>query len=136
MQRTQKLENYPNSESYLAIARHIMAESELKKSFLNNDLSSGPAWNILLDLFAEQLSCRKVTVSSACIASGVPYTTALRCISRLEDTAYVWRTSDRKDKRLVYVQLTDAAFTLMNKYIEAVARNRQNGLNFSGQRLF
>ncbi len=54
-----------------------------ERMFGNPDLFADPAWDILIDLFIASEEGRKISVSSACIASAVPTTTALRWIKIL-----------------------------------------------------
>jgi len=48
------------------------------KIFQSEELFGEPAWDILLDLFIAAKERRRVSVTSACIGSAVPSTTALR----------------------------------------------------------
>jgi len=73
-------------------------------------LFSDPAWEILLEGFANRLEHRRVSISSMCIASRSPSTTALRYIQILEDRGFLARYPDRFDGRRVYISLTDDAF--------------------------
>src|SRR5690606_24209072 len=57
----------------------------LRDEFLPGDLFADPAWDMLLDLFAARLEQERVSVSSLCIASAVPPTTALRWIRTLTE---------------------------------------------------
>jgi DNA-binding MarR family transcriptional regulator len=65
-----------------------------------------PAWDILLDLFLSEERSKLISISSACIASGVPSTTALRWIKVLEDRGLVFRQPDATDSRRTYLRLT------------------------------
>jgi DNA-binding MarR family transcriptional regulator len=85
-----------------------------RNEMIGAPLFRDPAWDMLLELFAAHESGRKVTVSSLCYASGVPPTTALRQLQRLEKHGLVTRHGDRKDNRRWYVDPT-------GKAVEAVA---------------
>lgn len=63
-------------------------------------------WNMLLDLYISGYREKRISVSSLCIASGLPPTTALRHIVLLEAKGLVERTSDRFDLRRRNVALT------------------------------
>ncbi|MEI9850095.1 MAG: winged helix DNA-binding protein [Sphingomonas sp.] len=63
----------------------------------------------MLDLFAAGLEGKIVSISSACIASAVPPTTALRWLNKLEEMGMVQRTDDAEDARRAYVQITPTA---------------------------
>jgi DNA-binding MarR family transcriptional regulator len=69
-------------------------------------LFSDPAWDILLDILANEGRLNRVAVSSACIASCVPATTALRWLSTLEDHGLIERQPDPADARRTFISLT------------------------------
>jgi DNA-binding MarR family transcriptional regulator len=74
-----------------------------------------PAWDILLDLFlAREKGLRPVSVTSLCIASAVPSTTALRWIGVMVQEGLLVRDSDPLDRRRVFIRLTDAAWQKMH----------------------
>jgi DNA-binding MarR family transcriptional regulator len=68
---------------------------------------------------AARLEHRQVSVSSLCIAAGVPATTALRWINVLEKAGMLQRTADARDKRRMFVELTDSAADRFYAYISA-----------------
>jgi DNA-binding MarR family transcriptional regulator len=84
------------------------------------DLFQDPAWDILLDLYAADLEGRPVSVSSACIASMVPASTALRWIKVLENRGLVTRGHDEGDARRRYVFLTQKSRAAIESFLEAV----------------
>ena len=47
-----------------------------------------PTWDILLDLYLAAAKGRPVSVSSACIGSGAPQTTAIRHLAELTELYY------------------------------------------------
>lgn len=98
----------PGEVEAVAAARRVLFERRRRKQFLPAELFGEPAWDILLDLFASRLESKDISVSSACIASGVPPTTALRWLARLEILGLVERVQDAQDKRRVHVRLTSA----------------------------
>lgn len=69
------------------------------KIFQADDLFGEPAWDILLDLFIAAKERRSVSVTSACIGSAVPSTTALRWITILEKHGLLVREADPGDAR-------------------------------------
>ena len=64
----------------------------------------------------------RVSVTSLCIASGVPPTTALRWISQLTDAGLFRRVEDDTDRRRAFIQLSDKAADAMARYFDEVAR--------------
>jgi DNA-binding MarR family transcriptional regulator len=89
-----------------------------RNELIGAPLFRDPAWDMLLELFVAQENGRKVTVSSLCYASGVPPTTALRQIARMEEHGLVDRYGDHSDLRRSYVRLTDCATARMSKVAE------------------
>lgn len=74
---------------------------------------------MLLDLTAARLEGRQVSVSSLCIASAVPPTTALRWIKSLTEKKIFVRIADPRDGRRVFIQLSDMAMDAMIPYLAA-----------------
>ena len=75
-----------------------LLRNEAKRRKLGGGLLFGdPAWDMLLDLLLAKLEGRTVSVSSACIASGAPTTTALRLINRLIEENVLYRVQDERD---------------------------------------
>lgn len=81
------------------------------------DLFGEPSWDILLDLFIAQGRERPVSVSSACIASSTPQSTALRYVGLLERVGLIRRARDPQDGRRQYLELTDVGFSNMHAYL-------------------
>lgn len=90
----------------LDFARRIVSRRRLRAHFLPGEIFGEPAWDMLLDLFVAFYENKPISVSSACIASGAPATTALRWLARLELLGLVKRTSDHKDRRRIHVAIT------------------------------
>lgn len=92
------------------------------KIFQSDELFGEPAWDILLDLFIAAKERRRVSVTSACIGSAVPSTTALRWISILERQGLLTREADPGDARRVYVRLSPRGYEAMLEYFSASSR--------------
>lgn len=99
-----------------------------RQRHLPGDLLGEPAWDMLLDLFIAVLQRRRISVSSACMASGVPSTTALRWLGQLERMGLVEREASKNDLRVVLVKLTDRGFkTMVDYYSDLPSRDvREN----------
>jgi DNA-binding MarR family transcriptional regulator len=89
-----------------------------RKHFFHEDVFGEPAWDMLLDLFAARMQDRRISVTSACYASDVPPTTALRWLGVLEEIGYIERLDNASDQRVTWVRLTDLASQAMQEYFE------------------
>ncbi|MFN5630531.1 MAG: winged helix DNA-binding protein [Sphingomonadales bacterium] len=98
--------------------RCLIRQRRKRASLFGADLFSDPAWDMLLDLAAARLENERVSVSSLCLASGAPQTTALRWIAMLQDAGLVARRADPLDGRRAYIELTEKAITAMGRHFE------------------
>lgn len=79
-----------------------------------------PTWDILLDLYLAAAKGRPVSVSSACIGSGAPQTTAIRHLALLESAGLVVRTPNPMDNRAGIVTLTEEAIRRVDDWARRV----------------
>ncbi|MEP9400292.1 winged helix DNA-binding protein [Sphingomonas silueang] len=105
-----------------AKVRDVIRARRLRGRFFDPALFADPAWDMLLDLFAAHLEDRRVSVSSLCIASAVPPTTALRWITTLVDAGLFERRDDPTDRRRAFLTLTARGANGMTGYARAVAQ--------------
>lgn len=98
-----------------------IANRALRASFFDPDFFCDPAWDMLLDLFLQQALQKRVCVSSLCVASCAPSTTALRWIRTLEEAGLIERSRDPADGRRIFVRLTAAGHAKIAGYLAAMA---------------
>ena len=98
------------------LVRRIIRQRQLRARFFDGDLFGDPAWDMLLDLTAARAEHTRVSVTSLCIASGVPPTTALRWIGQMTEVGLFQRLEDEADRRRAFVALTDKAADAMARY--------------------
>ncbi|MCY1671419.1 MarR family transcriptional regulator [Novosphingobium sp. SL115] len=79
-----------------------------------------PGWDILLDLFIADRRRTEIQVSSVCLDAGVPSTTILRWIARLEAEGLIYRIADNADARRRYVRLTDEGRRMMASVLDGM----------------
>lgn len=103
------------------LAKRLTWELETRNRLFPDELFADPAWLILLDLFTHRATGKLISVSSACIASLVPPTTALRYIRRLVELGMLQRTNDPADRRKVYLQLTESACSQMEAFFTKIS---------------
>ncbi len=107
-----------------AQVRDLLRARRLREEYMPSDLFADPAWDMLLDLFAARLEHERVSVSSLCIASAVPPTTALRWIRTLTERGFVDRQADPHDGRRVFIALADRAVDAISQWFVASRRFR------------
>jgi len=79
--------------------------------------------HVLLDLTAARAEHTRVSVTSLCIASGVPPTTALRWIGQMTEVGLFERIEDDSDRRRAFIALTEKAADAMARYFAELGRN-------------
>lgn len=102
------------------MVRQIIRHRQARARFFDGELFADPAWDILLDLTAARAEHSRVSVTSLCIASGVPPTTALRWIGQMTDAGLLKRVEDPSDRRRAFITLTDSAADAMARYFVQV----------------
>ncbi|WP_454798417.1 hypothetical protein [Novosphingobium lindaniclasticum] len=111
-----------SKEALVDLAQSLYRMRRQRGSVLDQALFGEPAWDILLDLFVNRHLRRKVSVTSAGIASGVPATTALRWLALLEERALIERKCDERDGRRFFIELTDTGDAAVAECLEFFAR--------------
>ena len=104
-------------EQMVAAARTYLTNRRTRDALFPGGWFADPAWDLLLDLFVSELEGEQVAVSSACIATGVPTTTALRCINRLVKAGLLIRTIDPDDARRSIVTLDPDCATKVGYWV-------------------
>ncbi len=102
------------------LVHRIIHQRRLRSKFLLPDLFADPAWDILLDLTAARVEHRRVSVTSLCIAAGVPPTTALRWIGQMLDLGLLVREQDDQDRRRAFIDLSEDGAAAMARYFAAL----------------
>jgi hypothetical protein len=107
------------------LIRRIIRQRQLRARFFDPGLFADPAWDILLDLAAARAERKRVSVTSACIAAGVPPTTALRWIAQMTEAGLLERVEDESDRRRAFVALTARAVDAVARYFAEVGREAE-----------
>lgn len=121
--------------SGLDLVKELQKQRARRSEIIKSSLFSDPAWDILLDLMAARLSNQTVSVSSACAAAQVPFSTGLRYVNRLVKADLAARYNDPNDRRRDLLRLSDQGFRLMDQYLKAV-RSGKASAAVSGSHLF
>ena len=105
------------------LVRKIIRQRQLRGRFLDPELFADPAWDMLLDLTAATAEHVRVSVTSLCIASGVPPTTALRWIGQMTESGLLCRVGDQTDRRRAFMVLSDRSTDAMAAFFAEVGQN-------------
>lgn len=105
------------------LVRKIIHQRQARAKYFDAELFADPAWDMLLDLTAARVEHARVSVTSLCIASGVPPTTALRWIGQLVDAGLFERQQDEIDRRRAFIALSDKGAELMARYFADLGKD-------------
>lgn len=98
--------------------RQIIKRRRLRDECFARGLFADPAWDILLELMASHMEGKRVSVSMACAAAAVPSTTALRWVDILVARDFATRVPDPRDKRRIYIELSERGLNAMFAYLD------------------
>lgn len=110
------------------LVRRIIRQRHLRAKYFGGELFADPAWDILLDLTAARAEHTRVSVTSLCIASGVPPTTALRWIAQMTEAGLLERVEDEADRRRAFIALSDKAADAMARYFSELGREAKTAV--------
>ncbi|MGE0715947.1 MAG: response regulator [Alphaproteobacteria bacterium] len=99
----------------------IIQSRQARDRHFPQHLFADPAWDMLLDLTLAKLSSKEISVSSVCLAAGVPQSTALRRLQDLERSGLVRRRRDRDDRRRIFVELTEDAMQRIFRFLTVIS---------------
>ena len=102
------------------VVRQIIANRQARARFFDPELFGDPAWDMLLDLTAAHGEGAQVSVTSLCIAAGVPATTALRWLTQMVESGIFVRVPDPADRRRAFIALSDKAVAAMSGYFASL----------------
>jgi DNA-binding MarR family transcriptional regulator len=102
-----------------------MRRLRLKRNeVIGAQLFRDPAWDMLLDLYASHERGEQVSMVALAHASGVPQSTALRTLQRLEEMGMIVREGDPNDLRRSWVraapEVLSGIATMAGLFAEAV----------------
>jgi DNA-binding MarR family transcriptional regulator len=117
--------NSNQSDLSAETVRWLIGARRNRARFLSSELLADPAWDMLLDLLHAELANRPVSVSSVCLASGVPQTTGLRWLKTLEQRGLVVRKLDGRDGRRILIELSPDTSKAMRGYIRENVESRR-----------
>ncbi|WP_198585855.1 response regulator [Pararhizobium haloflavum] len=104
------------------IIAHLTSARNARQHILGDRELSDIAWHMFLEIALAEGLGRKISVSSACVASHAPSATALRHLARLENYGLVKRTEDPADRRSWLLSLTDSGHQVRDQFIDRITR--------------
>ncbi|HET9810466.1 MAG TPA: MarR family transcriptional regulator [Sphingomicrobium sp.] len=109
------------SAASTAVVRAIITARKARREFFDSQLFADPAWDILLELYALECEQHRISVSKLSMNAGVPGTTGLRWVDRLESDGLVARSDDALDARRVWIRLSDKGSSAMRAFFERMS---------------
>ena len=103
------------------LAEKLYKARRVRERFFPAGFFVEPTWDLLLDLYIAHHRGRIVITSGACIAAGVPLTTGLRWIEKLDEAGIVRRSPSPRDHRLVLISLTGESLEKMHDLLREIA---------------
>lgn len=100
--------------------REYIRQRRMRSEFFPPEFFADPVWDMMLDLYAAHYEGQEVSVSSLCIASAVPPTTALRWIKTLTACGWFVRRRDDHDGRRVYIDLSNEIRVKLDVYFDRI----------------
>ena len=100
--------------------RQMIAARHARARFFDAELFADPAWDMMLDLVAAHGEKARVSVTSLCIAAGVPATTALRWLKQMVESGIFVRVADPDDRRRAFIELSENSLDAMARYFAAI----------------
>ena len=96
--------------------RRIIDLRVRRTALFGKSLFKEPAWDILLELYADDLGQKRLSVTQLCAASHISMATAVRWLRALEDRGWVVRTTDPADHRRSLAFLSTEGRRTMDTY--------------------
>lgn len=84
-----------------------------------------PSWEIVLFVLEQEVLQRTVSVTSACHATAIPQTTAMRKIDELVESGLLARFPDEEDRRRVLLASTQACRDAARRFFETTLAQLQ-----------
>jgi len=104
------------------LARMVLKARAKRADFLPPDVFGEPGWNMLLELFTAREQEQRIAVTSLCIASLAPMTTAMRWLDKLVASDLAVLKPSTSDGRVIYVELSRNGFVSMQRYFRTALK--------------
>lgn len=107
--------------SYASYATAVVnARARLRRMF-EIDIVNGPAFDMLLRIFAANEANNAISITALGAAAGVPHASTARWVRALEDNGIVQRKQDPNDHRRSELALTSRAESVLRDWLAAIS---------------
>lgn len=113
----------PEDGEMLHRIKALQAARRFRDKLLPSCVDGDANWEILLYLIEQSLLHRVVSVTSACHATTLPSTTAMRKIDELVSTGWLQKRPDPSDRRRTLIAPTDLCRDRMRSYLLGLPAN-------------
>ena len=107
-----------SKHSLKVMAKTILQQRRARARYFKSSMFSEPAWDMMLALFANEDSDRRMTITGLAECSGAPLTTALRWIDFLEQEHFIVRRPSPVDRRIMFIEMASLGTDQMTAYLE------------------
>jgi hypothetical protein len=104
-----------SDDKLAALAVSIYRMRQHRQAYFDAALFAEPAWDMMLDLFINQVRGARVSTTSLCLAAGVPHATGIRWIRTLREHDLLRRFRAPDDARLMLIEITSKGYQLMRQ---------------------
>jgi DNA-binding MarR family transcriptional regulator len=115
-----ELSPYAQAASLTELALTLINHLHRRSRYLPDAVFEDPQWLMTLELFVAGEQSRAVSVSSLCLSSGVPPTTALRHVRMLEAKGFFERVAHPRDRRISHLRLSEGARDQVERYLNSI----------------
>ena len=105
----------------LQVLHWLRDVDEQRSKALGGIVKTDATWNMLAELLRARITRRRISVTSLCLASRGPVTSALRRLDQLLADGLVTYTLDPQDRRRKYIELTAEGANRMQAAVRGVA---------------
>lgn len=106
----------------LQVLHWLRDVDEQRSKALGDLVKTDATWNMLAELLRARITRRRISVTSLCLASRGPVTSALRRLDQLLADGLVTYTLDPQDRRRKYIELTAEGANRMQAAVRGVAQ--------------
>lgn len=107
----------------LAMIKLFQNSRRWRDRMFNACCGGDPCWEIVLFVLEQETLGRPVSVTSACHATAIPQTTALRKIDEMVADGLLARIPDPEDKRRILLRTTEACSQAAERYFDTIRKH-------------